>query len=70
MRPDFTAYFNAVCPTPTKRRYLTGEEADAALTQTKEYGGTAVCRTYQCTCGWFHLTSHEPWSCTNTWRQP
>lgn len=58
MRPDFSEWFKAVCPTPRKARYLTLQEAMRELARVKRTGHTEERpqRAYQCECGWWHLT--------------
>ena len=48
------------CPTPQKRRYANHTQADNAMRKfwaTGSKGKPMPCRTYQCPCGGWHLTS-------------
>jgi hypothetical protein len=63
VKPDFTPYFETVCPTPRKARWLEEDDALATLDYVQQRGSTAVrpVRAYRCPCGWWHLTAQpEP----------
>jgi len=49
----------SICPTPTKMRYATEEMARKVVTHRKAVGAIPLKRWYECSCGWWHVTSHE-----------
>jgi hypothetical protein len=52
---------STMCPTPRKKRYATWERGYEDMERLQLTGPYQPKQVYSCRCGWWHLSTQEPW---------